>query len=137
MGDKQFGEGRFSVNYADNFGLRYSCDRAFRERGDRRQTQRLRGQTSFPEEIVRFKNCDYGFLASLRNDGDFGFSRLYVENRIGGIALPINDVMLSVFGKGSPPVHFRQKGIGIEGLSGRFDSGLTHANDRLERSDAI
>ena len=114
MGDKQFGEGRLRVNYADNFGLRHSCDRTFSERGDRRQTQDLSGQTSFPEEIAGSKNRDYGFLTLLRENGDLGFSRLHIENGIGGSALPINDLMFPVFRKGSPAVHFRKERFGFE-----------------------
>jgi len=47
----------------------------------------LSGQTSFPEEIASSKNRDDGFLALLRDDGGLGFSHLYAENRIGGIAV--------------------------------------------------
>jgi hypothetical protein len=47
--------------------------------GGRRDTLSLAGQTSFAEEFVRSQYCDDGFLALLRNDGDFHLALLDIE----------------------------------------------------------
>src|SRR5579862_5312893 len=131
MGDKQFGKGWLSVNYANNFRLWYSGYGTFRKRDDRRQTQNLPGKTSFPEKIAGSKKRDHGFLALLRDNGDLGFSRLYIENGRGRIALPIDDLIFPIFDNGSLPIHLREEDSGIErGLRlRRRDCGLAHSND--------
>jgi len=56
----------------------------------------LSGQTSFSEEIVRPKDCDDGFLASLRNDRDLYLAGLKEEDRIGEISLGEDDLRFRV-----------------------------------------
>jgi hypothetical protein len=46
---------------------------------------------------------------------DLGFSRLYVKNGLGGITLPIDNLMFAEFGNGSSAVYFREEGFGVEG----------------------
>src|ERR1700730_6812546 len=70
MGNEQLGERWFLMDHADNRRFLQACDDGFRHSRDRRYALRLPGKTSFTEEFVRSKNCDDGFLALLRNDGD-------------------------------------------------------------------
>jgi hypothetical protein len=82
MGNEHLGERWFPMDHADNGRFFQSHDDGVRHRRDRRYAVRLPSQTSFTEEIVRSKNCDDGFLALLRNDGDLHFAALDVEDRI-------------------------------------------------------
>ena len=70
MGNEQLGERWFLMDHADNRRFLQEHDDGFRHSRDRRYALRLPGKTSFTEEFVRSKNCDDGFLALLRNDGD-------------------------------------------------------------------
>jgi DNA-binding transcriptional LysR family regulator len=56
----------------------------------------LPGQTSFSEELVRTQNCDDGFLALLRNDGDLRLAFLDIEDRIRRVSLGKDDLVLVV-----------------------------------------
>jgi hypothetical protein len=51
---------------------------------------------SFTEELVRTQNCDDGFLALLRNDGDLHLAFLDIEDRIRGVSLGKDDLLLAV-----------------------------------------
>ena len=65
-------------------------------RRDRRDALRLSGKASFTEEFVRPKNCDDGFLALLRNDGDLHLALLDVEDLIRRVSLRKDDLVLAV-----------------------------------------
>jgi hypothetical protein len=62
----------------------------------RRYSLRLPGQTSLAKEFVRSKNCDDGFPALLRNDGDLHLAFLDVEDRIRRVSLGKDDLVLAV-----------------------------------------
>ena len=64
---------------ADDGGVRHGRDR--------RHTLRLPGKASLAEELVRSENCDDGFLALLRNDGDLHLALLDIEHRIADLPL--------------------------------------------------
>jgi hypothetical protein len=61
-----------------------------------------------------FEQNDHGFLPLLGDDGLLDLAALNVENRIGGLALRVDNLTLPIIGNNSPPVHFRQKYFGIE-----------------------
>ena len=84
------------MDHADDGGFFQPHDDGLRQRRDRRYAQHLPGKTSFSEELVRTKNCDDGFLALLRNDGDLRLAFLDVEDRIRGISLRKDDLLLAV-----------------------------------------
>ena len=84
MGNEHPGERWLLMNYADNRRFFQAHDDGVGHRRDRRYAPRLPGKTSFPEEIVRSKHCDDGFLALLRNDGDLHLASLDIEDRIRG-----------------------------------------------------
>ena len=90
----------------------YSHDHAFRHSGDCRQTQQLSGQTAFPKEITGSQKGDYGFLPVLGMDGLLDLAALNVENRIRGISLPVDDLILPIIGNGSPTVTFDRNSLG-------------------------
>ena len=71
-------------------------DDGFRNSHGRCYPPRLPGQTSFSEEIVRTKNCDDGFIALFQNDCDLRLAFLDVENRIRGISLGKDNLVLTV-----------------------------------------
>ena len=96
MGDEHLGERWFLMDHAENRRFFQSHDDGVRHRRGRRYPVPLSGQTSFTEEIVRTKNCDDGFLASLRNDRDLYLAGLKVEDRIGGISLGEDDLRFRV-----------------------------------------
>ena len=73
---------------------------AFRQSGDRRQTQRLSGQAALAEEIADSQKRDHGFLALLGDDGLLDLAALNVENGIRRIALPEYDLILPIIGNG-------------------------------------
>jgi len=81
---------------ADNRSFLQSHDDGIRHRRDRRYALRLPGQTPFTEEVIRSKKCDDGFLALFRNDGDLHLAFLDIEDRIRGISLGKDDLLLAV-----------------------------------------
>ena len=92
MGDEHLGERWFLMDHADNSRFFQSHDDGVRHRRDSRYALHLPHQTSFTEEFVRPKNCDDGFLALLRNDGDLHLAFLDVEDRIRGVSLCEDDL---------------------------------------------
>jgi hypothetical protein len=87
MGNKHLGERWFLMDHADNSRFFQLHDDGFHDRRDRCYPLLLPGKTSFTEEVVRSQNCDDGFLALLRNDGDLRLAVLEVEDRIGRVSL--------------------------------------------------
>src|SRR6202140_4006573 len=102
------------MDHARNVCLGYSHDDAFRHGGDCRQTQWFSRQAPFPKEIAGSQKCDHGFLSLFGDDGLLDLAALNVEDGIRGFALRKDKFILQIFGNGSPPVHFRQKYVGIE-----------------------
>jgi Beta-lactamase len=96
MGNEHLGERWFLMEHADNGRFFQSDDDGFRHCRDRRYPQSLSGQTSFTEEVVRSKNCDDGFLALLRNDGDLHLAFLDIEDRIRRVSLCKDDLVFAV-----------------------------------------
>jgi hypothetical protein len=96
MGNEHLGECWLFMEHADNGRFFQSDDDGFRHCRDRRYPQSLSGQTSFTEEVVRSKNCDDGFLALLRNDGDLHLAFLDIEDRIRRVSLCKDDLVLAV-----------------------------------------
>src|ERR1700732_736938 len=84
MGNEHPGERWLLLDHADNSRFFQAHDDGVHHCRDRRYALRLPGKTSFPEEIVRSKHCDDGFLALLRNDEDLHLAALDVEDRIRG-----------------------------------------------------
>ena len=75
------------MDHAENGGFLQPHDDGFHDRRGRCYPVLLSGQTSFSEEFVRTKDCNDGFLALLRNDGELHLAILEVKDRIGGIFL--------------------------------------------------
>src|ERR1700730_10554708 len=96
MGNEQLGERWVLMDHAENRRFLQEHDDGFRHRPDRRYALRLTGQTTFTDEIVRSQNCDDGFLALLRNDGDLHLAFLDVEDRIRRVSLGKNDLVTVV-----------------------------------------
>jgi hypothetical protein len=114
MGNEHLGERWFLMDHADNSRFLQSHDDGFRHRQDRRYALRLPGQTSFPEEFVRFKNCDDGFLALLRNDGDLHLAFLDVEDRIRRVSLGKDGLVLAVLTNAPALANLSEKRFRIE-----------------------
>jgi hypothetical protein len=74
----------------------------------------LPGKTSFAKKLVRSENCNDRFLALLGNDGDFRLAFLDVEDRVGGIALRENDLVLAEPVNAAPLADLGEKGFRIE-----------------------
>jgi hypothetical protein len=87
MGNEHLGECGFLMDHPDDGGFFQPHDDGVRQRRDRRYPLHLPGQTSFSEELVRTQNCDDGFLALLRNDGDLRLAFLDIEDRIRWVSL--------------------------------------------------
>ena len=87
MGKEHLGERWFLMDHAENSGFFQPHDVGFRDGRGRCYPLLLSGQTSFYEEFVRTKDCNDGFLALLRNDGDLHLAVLEVEDRIRGVSL--------------------------------------------------
>ena len=71
------------------------------------------GQTFLTEEFVRSKNCNDGFLASLRNDRDLYLAILEEEDRIGGISLGEDDLRFRVRMNVRPSPTLARKDFGL------------------------
>ena len=74
----------------------------------------LPGQTSFTEEIIRTQNCDDGFLALFRNDGDLHLAFLDIEDRIRGISLGKDNLLLAVLTNAVALANLGEKRFRIE-----------------------
>ena len=75
------------MDHAENSRFFQPHDDGFHDRRGRCYPLLLSGQTSFAEEFVRTKDCNDGFLALLRNDGDLHLASLEVEDRIRRVSL--------------------------------------------------
>ena len=76
---------------------------------------RLPSKAALAEEIVGPKySYDHASLPLLGNDHNFDLAPLNVKNGIRGLALRVNNLILSIIGYGSSAVHFRQKRFWIE-----------------------
>jgi len=75
----------------------------------------LAREASLSEEISGSQNGDDGFFALLGNDGELDSAFLNIKERIGGVALGENRLILTVGGDSSPFADLGQKGLGIEG----------------------
>ena len=96
MGDEHLGKRGLVSKDALDFRLFHAHRHAFRHCGRRRQALRLSDQASFADEFVHAQDGDDRFLALLRDDGDFDFALLDVENRVRVIALRKDDFFLSM-----------------------------------------
>src|SRR5450631_3121577 len=114
MRNEHLGECRFLMDHADDGGFFQSHDDGFRHRRDRRYTLNLAGEASFAEEFVRSKNCDDGFLALLRNDGDFHLALLDIENRIRRVSLGKDGLLLDVLTNAPALANLGEKSLWIE-----------------------
>ena len=114
MGNEHLGERRLLMDHADNSRFFQPHDDGVRHGRDRRDALRLPGKTSFTEEFVRSKNCDDGFLALLRNDGDLHLAFLDVEDRIGRVSLRKDDLVLAVLANAPALADLGEKRFRIE-----------------------
>ena len=71
-------------------------------------------RASFPEEIVRSKHCDDGFLALLRNDGELHLAALDVEDRVRRVSLGKDDRVLAVLANAAALANLGDKRFRIE-----------------------
>src|SRR5208283_3017698 len=121
---EQLGERWFLMDHAENGRFFQPHDDGVCHRHGRCYPVPLSGQTSFSEEIIRTKNCDDGFLTSLRNDGDLYLAGLKVEDRIGGISLGEDDLRFRVRMNAPALANLGEKRFRIEGKS-TFDRHST------------
>ena len=77
-------------------------------------------EASLSEEISGSQNGDDGFFALLGNDGELDSAFLNIKERIGGVALGENRLILTVSGDSSAFADLGQKGLGIKGRPFRF-----------------
>jgi hypothetical protein len=115
MRDEHLRECGFILENLQDLGLRHSHRHAFRH-GDRRcETLWLSDQTSFTQEFVGAQKRHHGFLALLRQDGDFDLAPLDIDNGIGIVALRKNDFLFGVRGDNASRGRCRQEFRRIEG----------------------
>src|ERR1041384_4588614 len=94
MGDEHLGKGRLTMNHIDDRGLLQSHYDTIRHGCDGGDALQLPRKASFAEESTRSENRNDRFLALLGNDGHLRLAFLHVEDRVGGIALGENDLVL-------------------------------------------
>src|ERR1700686_767801 len=87
MRNEHLGECRFLMDHPDNGRLFQADNAGVRHGRDRRDTLQLPGKTSLAEELLHSEDCDDGFLALLRNDGDLRLALLDIEDRIANLPL--------------------------------------------------
>jgi hypothetical protein len=87
MRDEHFGKRWLVMEDLNNGLLLDSHKLAFRHCRNRRYPARLTNQATFAAEFIRPVDCDDGFLAILRNDGDLDLALMDVKDRICHIAL--------------------------------------------------
>src|SRR5208283_4373872 len=121
---EQLGERWFLTDHAENGRFFQPHDDGFHDRRGGCYPVPLSGQTSFSEEFVRTKNCNDGFLASLRNNRNLYLAFLDIENRIGGISLGEDDLRFRVRMNAPALADLGEKRFRIEGKS-TFDRHST------------
>src|SRR5580704_11262255 len=114
MSNEHLGERRFPMDHQDDGRLFQADDDGVRHGRDRRHTLHLPGKTSLAEEFVRVQDCDDGFFALLRNDGDLHLALLDIEHRVANFALRKDDLTFAVFGETSPVADTGEKRLWIE-----------------------
>ena len=114
MGDEHLGKCRLAMDDVDDGRFFQPHDDAVRHRPDRRDALRLTGQASLAEEFIRSENGDDRFLALLGNDGDLRLAFLDVEDRVGGIALRENDLVLAEPINAAALADLGEKGLWVE-----------------------
>src|ERR1700722_6087867 len=71
-------------------------------------------QTSFAKKVAGSQNGDYGFLSLLGNHGELELAFLNIENRVRGVALRENDLILLIFPYRLSLTDFAEKFLGIK-----------------------
>ena len=101
---EHLGKGGLIAEHA-NHGLLFDFeDRRLRERDGRGHVQWLARQASLAEEVARAQYRDDSFLALLGYHAELDLAALDIEDAIGGIALPKDDLLPLVFlGRSSRP----------------------------------
>src|SRR5436190_10328771 len=118
MRNEHLGERWFLMDHADNRCFFQSYHDRFHHRRGRRDPLLLPGKTCFTEEFVWPKNCNDCFLSLVGNNGALGLPFLNVEDRIRGVSLRKDDLVLAVFANGPYLADLGEKGFRIKRWSG-------------------
>jgi hypothetical protein len=94
---EQFRKFWLIMNGGDHGGLLQASYHAFVHRPGCRDAQRMAIETSFAKEVASFQDCDDCFLALLGNDGEFDLALLDVKNRVRGLSLRKDNLILPIF----------------------------------------
>jgi hypothetical protein len=114
MGKKHLGETGLIMEDANDGPFLDPHDLAVDQRRRARDALRLSGQTSFAAKFVPPEDCDHSLLAVFGNDGDLDFARLDVKDRICGIPLREDFLILAIFRNRSSSLNFGQEGFRIK-----------------------
>jgi hypothetical protein len=114
MGNEHLGKRRLAMDHIDDGCPFQPHDDGVRHGRDRRDALRLPGQTSLAEEFIRSEKRDDRFLALLGNDGDLRLAFLDIEDRVGGIALREDDLVLAEPINAAALADLGEKGFRIE-----------------------
>ena len=120
IGHEELGEPRLVTDHSDCCWFGYPDDRGIRKGGGGGHAPLLAREATLAEKVGRSQDSDDRFFAVLGNDGELDFALLNVKERIGGIALGENRLILTVGGDDSSFADLGQKGFGIEGRPFRF-----------------
>src|SRR6476619_8642816 len=71
-------------------------------------------QTSLAEKVTWSQDCNDRFLALLGNDGELDLAFLDVKNRVRGLSLRKNNLILPIFGYRFSLAHLGEKYFGIK-----------------------
>ncbi len=102
------------MNGRDHGRLLQARYHAFIDGPGRCEAQRVAIQTSFAEKLTGFQDCDHRFLTLLGNDSEFDLAFLDVKNRVRGLSLRENSLILPIFGYRFSLAHLGEKYFGIK-----------------------
>src|SRR5580700_10749567 len=114
MSDEHLGESRLAMDQADDGRILQADDDGVRHGRDRRHPLHLSAKTSLAEEFLRSQDCDDGFFALLRNDGDLHLALPDIEDRIANLPLGKDDLAFAVLGELSPVADTGEERFWIE-----------------------
>src|SRR6476660_6605579 len=120
MRDKHLGKSWLLMEDADHSCFLQPHDLAFRHCRRGRQAHRLPVQASFSAEFVRPQDGDDGFLALLRDNGDFDLAVLDIEHRIRRFTLREDRFALPIFGDAPTAIYGGEKYLRVEWNFFRF-----------------
>jgi hypothetical protein len=114
MAHEQFGKVTFIANGSEHRRLFQARDHAFIECSRRSGASRLAVQTRFAEKVSCSQNCNDRVLAVLGDNGELDLALLNVKNRVRGLSLRDNNLIVMIVGYRSSLASLSEKSFGIK-----------------------